>query len=173
MSNLINYLIVWGSETWKWLRQFLQNGCLYQCWTGIKNVLEYYLSIIWVSLFNLTRYHFEWYPDWKPDHRFSGMKLLRGLVVDLSIDDALQWCSCFFLLLPTLKWRSLLHLHKFPIVAEIVVGAVCILSGIAVVSTLACNGDVLFVDLPSCKYENSYGKIRACFGGEETALAEK
>jgi len=66
-----------------------------------------------------------------------------------------------------------LHLHKFPIVAEIVVGAVCILSGIAVVSTLACNGDVLFVDLPSCKYENSYGKIRASFGGEETALAEK
>jgi hypothetical protein len=51
-----------------------------------------------------------------------------------------------------------LYLHKFPIVAEIVVGAVCILSGIAVVSTLACNGDVLFVDLPSCKYENSYGK---------------
>ncbi len=53
------------------------------------------------------------------------------------------------------------------------VGAFCILSGIAVVPTLACNGDVLFVDLPSCKYENSYGKIRVCFGGEETALAEK
>ncbi len=88
-------MIVWGSETWKWLRQFLQNGCLYQCWTGIKNIREYYLSIIWVSLFNLSRYHFEWYPDWKPDHWFSGMKLLRGLVVDLSIDDALQWCSCF------------------------------------------------------------------------------
>jgi hypothetical protein len=48
-----------------------------------------------------------------------------------------------------------------------------ILSGIAVVSTLACNGYVLFVYLPSCKYENSYGKIRATTGGEETAVAEK
>ncbi len=65
-----------GIQTWKWLRQSLQNGCLYQCWNGYK-------KYPWI----LPEHHFEY-----PYSTSPGITLTDTLTEHLIIGSQ-EWSS--------------------------------------------------------------------------------